>query len=120
VSGIRLTPHTDLVSGEVVWVALDPVRGREQAGHRPAVVVSSEAYLTAATTLALVVPITSTDRGWPNHVALRGDLQLGSPSWAMTEQLRTISRERITGSAGLASPQCAAEIRRWLADFLEL
>src|SRR5207344_2411368 len=81
--------------GAVVWVGFDPTLGREQAGSRPAVVVASDAYLDAVTELAIVVPVTTTDRRWPHHVALAGpNLRLTQPSYAMTEQPRTISRAR--------------------------
>lgn len=65
-----------LSTGTVAWAALAPVRGREQGGHRPVVVVASQGYLDAVTTLLLVVPITTTDRGWPNHVPLDGAIGL--------------------------------------------
>ena len=55
-----------------MWAELDPVRGREQAGRRPVLVVASDLYLEQADTLAIVIPATTVDRGWPNHVRLRG------------------------------------------------
>jgi mRNA interferase MazF len=109
----------DLSPGDVVWVAPDPVVGREQAGRRPAVVVSGHDYLDIVTTLAIVVPITSVDRGWPNHVALEA-AELTQPSWAMTEQVRTVSRRRVAGRAGRVSASTLAEVRGWVRDFLDL
>lgn len=105
--------------GTVVWVDLDPTVGREQAGRRPAVVVASTGYLSAVTELAIVVPATTRRRDWPQHVELTGSaLQLTQPTFAMTEQPRTISRRRISESAGRVEDRCLEEIRRWLADFL--
>ena len=105
--------------GTVVWVDLDPAVGREQAGRRPAVVVASVGYLSAVTELAIVVPATTRQRGWPQQVELTGStLQLQQPTYAMTEQPRTISRRRISGIAGKIDERCLDEIRRWLADFL--
>lgn len=104
--------------GSVVWVEFDPVSGREQGGRRPAVVVSSSEHLMAATTLVTVVPATSRDRGWPNHVLLRGDTSLGSATFAMTEQVRTIARDRIVGQAGQVDTQCLAEICGWVHRWL--
>jgi len=111
-------PH--LAPGAVVWVSLEPVRGREQGGHRPAVVVASADYLDAVTTLVVVVPVTSTDRGWPNHVPLTGEHGLPGRGWAMTEQIWTISRSRVTRAGGTVTPECLHQIRGWLADFLAL
>lgn len=105
--------------GSVVWVSLDPTVGREQAGTRPAVVVASPGYLRAVQELAIVVPATTTDRRWPHHVPLSGpSLSLPHTTYAMTEQPRTISRRRITGSAGHVDEACLVTIRRWLDDFL--
>ena len=105
--------------GDVVWVELAPATGREQAGRRPAVVVSSEDHLAAATTLATVVPATSRHRDWPNHVRLTGSTGLAGGTWAMTEQVRTISRSRIVRHSGQVEPECLEAImgwvRRWLA-----
>lgn len=112
-------PGQALLPGEVIWVAPEIAVGREQGGRRPALVVAGAAYLEAVDTLAPVVPITSVDRGWPNHVEVVGS-ELEQRSWAMSEQVRTISRERIVGRAGRADPVTLAAVRGWLADFLEL
>ncbi len=108
------------VPGEVVWAALGPVRGREQDGHRPVLVVASEPYLRVVTTLVVVVPLTTAHRGWPNHVPVRGALRLPAPSWAMTEQVRAIDRARITGKAGYADGATTAAVAVYLRDFLAL
>lgn len=110
----------DLAPGVVAWATLEPVRGREQGGHRPVLVIASAGYLDAVTTLAIVLPITTTDRGWPNHVRIDGASGLDRPSWIMTEQPRTLSRERLTGIAGEVSTECLAEVRTWVGDFLDL
>ncbi|SFS07743.1 mRNA interferase MazF [Agrococcus baldri] len=110
----------ELTPGTVLWVALDPVRGGEQGGHRPVLVVSSTGYLDAVTTLVVVLRITSVDRGWPNHIPVDGPSGLGAPSWIMTEQPRTLSRDRITGIAGSVTADCLAAARLWLGDFLDL
>lgn len=111
-----------LSSGEVWWAVPDPgletVVGREQAGRRPVVIVSGDLYHEAVTTLALAVPVTTTNRGWPNHVPLIGNLRLSEPSFAMTEQVRAVSRDRLTARAGYVSEACLAGIRGWIADYL--
>lgn len=110
----------DLAPGVVAWAALEPVRGREQGGHRPVLIVASAGYVAAVTTLVIVLPITSTDRGWPNHVRVDGPSGLDRPSWIMTEQSRTLSRDRLTGVAGEVSMDCLTTVRTWLGDFLDL
>lgn len=110
----------ELAPGVVAWAALEPVRGREQGGHRPVLVVASADYLDAVTTLAIVLPITTVDRGWPNHLPVDGPSGLDKPSWIMTEQPRTLSRDRLTAIAGRVSADCLATTRTWLGDFLDL
>jgi mRNA interferase MazF len=114
VTGLELAP------GSIAWATLAPVQGREQGGHRPVLVVASAGYLHAVTTLAIMLPVTTVDRGWPNHVRLDGPTGLDRPSWAMTEQPRTLSRGRLTGIAGRVSQPCLDEVRRWLGDFLDI
>lgn len=80
-------------------------------------VVSSRDYLDTVQSLAVVVPVSSVDRGWPNHVELAG---VGKASWAMTEQVRTVSRERLHGTLALASEGELREVRSWLSNFLGL
>lgn len=111
----------ELRRGMVVWVELDPARGGEQGGRRPAVVVASDAYLAMADTLAIVVPGTTTRRDWPNHVPLSGThLELPQPTFAMTEQPRTITRGRICDHAGEVDRRTMERIDQWLGDFLAL
>lgn len=112
---------SDLRRGDVVWAELDPARGREQPGRRPALVVASDLYLQQADTLAVVVPATTTDRQWPNHVLLRGpQLSLPKPTFAMTEQPRTVTRDRFAEQIGTVDTATMREVDGWLRDFLAL
>ena len=55
--------------GDIVWLNFTPQAGHEQAGHRPALVLSPETY-NGKTGLALCCPITSRVRGYPFEVIL--------------------------------------------------
>ena len=111
----------ELRRGMVVWAELDPVRGREQSGRRPALVIASDLYLEQADTLAIIVPCTTRDRGWPNHVKLTGeDLSLPSETYAMTEQPRTVTRERLFDIVGMIDVDVMREVDMWLRDFIAL
>jgi mRNA interferase MazF len=55
--------------GDVVWVRFTPQAGHEQAGHRPAVVVSPADY-NRALGLALVMPVTNRAKGYPFEVPM--------------------------------------------------
>ncbi|HWV49375.1 MAG TPA: type II toxin-antitoxin system PemK/MazF family toxin [Microbacterium sp.] len=109
----------DLRPGDVVWAELSPVVGREQAGRRPVVIISGPEHLELADTLAIVVPVTSVDRGWDNHVEL-SSTGLPTRSWAMTEQVRTISRSRIVARSGRIDPITLIAVRDWVRDHLDL
>jgi len=113
------TASEGLQPGDVIWAQPEFAVGREQAGRRPALVVASAEYLAIVDSLALVVPITSTNRGWPNQIEVVG-AQLDTRSWAMSEQIRTISRERVVGHAGRADDATLYQVRGWLADFLDV
>lgn len=103
--------------GALCWAWLDPAVGREQGGRRPVVVVSGREYLTVVDTLTIVVPVTRVDRGWDNHVSISVG---GVSGWAMTEQVRTISRERIASVIGEVDAVAFSRIRSWISDFLDL
>lgn len=97
------------------------MRGREQSGRRPALVVASDLYLDQADTLAIILPATTTERGWPNHVPLRGPrLELSKPTFVMTEQPRTVTRDRLVGTIGSVDAATMREVDGWLRDFLAL
>ena len=83
-------------------------------------VIASAGYLDAVTSLVIALPITTTDRGWPNHIRVDGPSGLDRPSWIMTEQPRTLSRDRLTRIAGEISTDCLTSVRSWLGDFLDL
>ncbi len=58
--------------GDVIWLEFDPQAGREQAGRRPAVVLSPARY-NAPTGRALCVPVTTKGKGYPFEVPLPAD-----------------------------------------------
>lgn len=57
--------------GDVIWLNFDPRIGKEQSGHRPALVLSPQAY-NKLVGLAVVCPITSHKKGYPFEVELTG------------------------------------------------
>lgn len=61
--------------GDIVWVQMNPQAGREQAGHRPAFVVSPKSY-NGKVGLALMCPLTTKVKGYPFEVHVNGtDIQ---------------------------------------------
>lgn len=72
--------------GDLVILSFDPSAGHEQQGRRPALVVSNEVF-NEHVGLALVCPITNTDRKFPFHVQVQSDKLTG---YIMTEQIKSI------------------------------
>ena len=62
-------------AGEIVWLDFDPQAGREQAGRRPAVVLSPASYNTKAG-LAIICPITNRAKGYPFETPLPAGLPI--------------------------------------------
>lgn len=60
--------------GDIVWLDFDPQSGHEQAGRRPALVVSHFAY-NKKVGLAIFCPITNQEKGFPFEVRLPGDIK---------------------------------------------
>ncbi|MBM4245396.1 MAG: type II toxin-antitoxin system PemK/MazF family toxin [Deltaproteobacteria bacterium] len=107
--------------GEVWGVVLDPTRGREQAGRRPALIVSADILNASAADIVSIVPITSRDRGIRAHVAVEppeGGLALRS--WIMCGQVRTIARERLLGRIGAVAPRTLAMVSDRVRVLLDL
>lgn len=83
---------TTIAPWQVWWTDFEPAVGREQGGFRPSIVVGTTVACLLPNQLALVVPCTTTDRKLPVHPAISG---LDEPSFAMCDQLKSISRRRL-------------------------
>jgi mRNA interferase MazF len=100
--------------GEVWMVSLDPAKGREQAGKRPALVLSVDLFNHGPADLVVVLPITSKSKGIPFHVSVKPpEAGLKLESFIKCEDVRSISKERLVQNLGSVSPKTmeAAEYR---------
>jgi mRNA interferase MazF len=94
-----------ILRGEILWADLDPVRGREQAGRRPVLVISHEVFnQRSGTVIAMAVTSRQPREGFPLTVAL-ADRSLPKPSWVKVSQVRTLSVERLGKRIGSATPE---------------
>ena len=73
--------------GHVIWLTFDPQAGHEQAGVRPAVVLSPESY-NQRSSLIVVVPITNTVKGYPFEVVLPEGLAVSGV--VLSDQLKSV------------------------------
>lgn len=104
--------------GHVVWLSLDPQRGREQAGRRPFLVLSRRAY-NVKTSLSVGAPITSERKGYPFEVPLQAASSIAGV--VLVDQIKSIDwRARLADFAEEVSPATLRAVRRLLATFLEL
>jgi mRNA interferase MazF len=97
-------------AGDLIWTDFDPSKGREQAGRRPALVVSP-ALFTENTGLAIVCPITSRVRPFPTSVVLPLGLPIAGE--ILTSHIRTIDTQaRPIRYAGVTVPSPVAQLVR--------
>lgn len=105
-------------AGDLVWVDFNPQSGHEQAGRRPALVLSPRAY-HARTALAVVCPITSNTAPYPFKVLLPDDLPIGGA--VLADQVKSIDRRaRGLQIAGAAPSSVLADVKAKLAALLGL
>lgn len=72
-------------AGDIVWLQFDPQAGHEQAGHRPALVISPATY-NGKTGLMLCCPVTSKIKGYPFEVVVKGI----KPNVALSDQVKSL------------------------------
>ena len=99
-----------ILRGEVYWADLNPVRGREQAGLRPVLVISHEVFnARSGTVIALAITSQLQRAGFPVTLPLES-VQLPKPSWVKIGQVRTLSTDRLGRRLGVVSPEELARV----------
>jgi mRNA interferase MazF len=101
-------------------VDFDPQIGREQAGARPAVIVASPMHSDLQTPVTLVVPLTSRQLplGYRVPVRIAGSRR---PSYAITEQITTVSHERLGDrSLGRLDPDTISQLRTAIREMIDI
>jgi mRNA interferase MazF len=94
-------------AGDIVWLSFDPQVGREQAGHRPAVVLSPAVY-NAKTSLMVCCPMTTQIKNYPFEVVISA----GNPSAVLADQVKSLDwRKRKARRKGAISADELAEVR---------
>jgi len=92
--------------GEVVWIQLSPQAGHEQAGRRPAVVLSPRAY-NARVGLALFSPITNQIKGYPFEVLIPKELPVSGA--VLSDQVRSMDWRTRNAEFVCALPRATIE-----------
>ncbi len=107
-----------ILRGEIRWADLNPVRGKEQAGHRPVLVLSQDVFNERSGTV-IAVAITSQEQSasFPLTYPLEPGI-LPKPSWVKISQIRTLSVERIGKRIGRLSPDMLEQIVEGLNEII--
>lgn len=107
--------------GEVWTVQSDPIRGHEQAGTRPALIVSVDEFNEGPAGLVVILPITSKSKGIASHVEVRPpEAGLRMPSWIMCEDIRSVSKQRLGRKSGTVTSQTLEAVEDHLRILLSL
>jgi len=103
-----------------VWLAdLSPIRGHEQKGMRPVLLLSDDRYNKSGSELWIILPITSKQKNIITQVHIsppEGGLQ--KPSAIICDGIRSISRERVVKCYGLISTSILKEVENKLKFLL--
>lgn len=102
--------------GDIVWLQFDPQAGHEQAGHRPALVLSPAAY-NGKRGMMICCPMTSRIKGYPFEVVESTD----PPSAVLADQVKSLDwRARQAARKGKISASALAEVHAKLRALLAL
>jgi mRNA interferase MazF len=94
-----------ILRGDIWWADLNPVRGHEQAGVRPVLIISHDVFnQRSGTVIALAITSQPPTAGFPLTLEITS---VGMPkrSWVKISQIRTLSVERLSNQLGSISPE---------------
>jgi mRNA interferase MazF len=107
--------------GEIWLVNLNPTKGHEQSGIRPAVIISVDEFNLCPAELVIVVPVTSKNKNIPLHVEIQPDSSgLAKVSFAKPEDIRSISKERLVKKIGQIPKEKLQELEEKIKILLGL
>ncbi len=107
-----------ILRGEIRWANLNPVRGREQAGQRPVLILSQDVFNERSGTVIAVALTSQTQRAaFPLTRELHSH-GLPKQSWVKLSQSRTLAVERIGKVIGRVSPEELAQVIEGLNEII--
>lgn len=111
------------LQGEVWLFDPDPIKGNEIGKKvRPAVIISNDHWNKIRSGLVIIIPLTSVKKGISTHIQIdppEGGVSVSS--FAMCEQIRSISRERLIKKLGkISSKALLKKIRSWILDLTSI
>jgi len=107
-----------ILRGEIRWADLNPARGHEQAGLRPALIVSHDIFNErSGTVIAMAITSQSQRAGFPLTLELKTG-NLPKQSWVKISQIRTLSLERIGKVMGKISHEELSQVIEGLNEII--
>ncbi len=107
--------------GEIWLVDFGTPVGREQAGRRPAVILSADRLNESRAGVVIVVPCTTARRGLPSHVELESDASgLSEVSYAKCEDINSVSERRLVTRLGAVNEEALFVISRAVSFLLDI
>jgi len=107
--------------GEIWTVDLNPVRGHEQAGTSPCLVISVDLFNHGPAGLVVVLPVTTKNKGIPFHVEVAPpEGGLIETSFIKCEDIRSISSERLIACSGSISSKIITKVEDRLKILLDI
>jgi mRNA interferase MazF len=107
-----------ILRGEIWWADLNPVRGREQAGVRPVLIISHDIFnQRSGTVIALAITSQPPSAGFPLTMEIRS-AGLPKRSWVKISQIRTLSVERLSNRLGQVTPEELDEVIEGLNEIV--
>lgn len=107
-----------ILRGEIRWADLNPVRGREQAGLRPVLILSHDVFNErSGTVIAMAITSQSQRAGFPLSLEIESG-RLPKRSWVKISQIRTLSVERIGKRISRLSPEQLDQVIEGLNEII--
>jgi mRNA interferase MazF len=107
-----------ILRGEIRWADLNPVKGREQAGQRPVLILSQDTFNERSGTVVAVAITSQPQRaGFPLTIELR-PRGLPKKSWVKISQIRTLAVERIGKKISSATPEEISHVIEGLNEII--
>lgn len=107
-----------ILRGEIRWADLNPVRGHEQAGMRPVLILSQDVFNeNSGTVIAMALSSQPQRAGFPLTLELKTE-KLPKQSWVKISQIRTLSVDRIGKKLGRVSPEELAQVIEGLNEII--
>jgi mRNA interferase MazF len=107
-----------ILRGDIVWADLNPVKGHEQAGQRPVLILSPEVFnQRSGTVIALALTSQTPRAGFPLTMEITS-VVLPKPTWVKISQIRTLSVERLGKRMGHVSDDEMSQIVEGLNEII--